>query len=284
MNCKIFKPKEIDLNNIVYSTIVKKSNNVQSIYIAYNENGVNLPLFIRLPSLYLVDGIKEIDGKHTTHEFVLLLQSKTKENSECIIKLLKDLDKKIVKDGRLNKYSWDTDQELTYKVLSRKVNNDNTIYNNGVLKVKLYKNGQFKTNVYYNKQLINDNNYKDLFNRHCYVKVIIEIVSLIKDIDGIFELFIRTHQISVNNDAPPINLLDKYQFSDSSDTYKNDDIDDASIRSTLNSSIESDFIDNESLSSNEYEKNNKEEIKNNNESDSSLELLDSVNEVNNLEN
>lgn len=215
-NTKIFKLNEIDLDNITYGDVIKH-HDISTININYSYENKYVPLLIETEYFYSIDGIKEISLKHFTHEIVLLLQSKSDTKTQHLIDFFNNLDKKIIQDGMNEKYDWDTYEELTYKVLVRKVNNDNDIYNNGVVKIKLYENGRFKTILYNkNKKSINKEDCKQYFNKYCYIKVIMELVSLKKNDKGIFEIFVRTHQLLIDTDEPPINLLNKYEFKDTS--------------------------------------------------------------------
>lgn len=214
-NIKIFKLNEVDLDNIVYGDVITH-NNLSTININYLHENKYVPLLIKTEYFYSFDTIKEIDMKHFTHEIVLLLQCKTEDKTKQTVDFFNALDKKIIQDGINEKYDWNTYEELTYKVLVRKVENKDDIYNNGVLKVKLYKNGRFNTIMYNkNKQQLDPIDYNKYFDKYCYVKLLIELVSLKKNDKGVFEIFVRPHQVLVDNSSPPINLVEDFKLENS---------------------------------------------------------------------
>ena len=79
-NVRVYDLNDIDLSRIVYSKPTKCNKNKSSILISYNDPELGrVPLLVRLPSLYLVDGIKKVNSRSITHEIPLLLHGKKKD-------------------------------------------------------------------------------------------------------------------------------------------------------------------------------------------------------------
>ena len=54
-----------------------------------------MPFLLRIPSLYLVDGIKKINSSSITHELMLLLQGKSHKSTTKTIEFFESLDRKL---------------------------------------------------------------------------------------------------------------------------------------------------------------------------------------------
>lgn len=250
MNYKIYKLDEINLDKIIYSKPVSYNKDTSSIHISYNDpiHG-NVPFLIQSPALYCVDGITKTGSNSITHELLLCLQSKNEKDTTQVKSFFEQLDKKFIMDAK-NKYSWnESSKKLTYKVLMRQTNDSNPFHSNGVLKIKFIKNNGFETKVFNKiKSIIHPDNYLETFSNKCYVKLILECVSLWKNKSNIFTLYIRPHQIRVDYAPPPVNVLTNYSFMDETEDENNkllmnkgnNEIDSYSYESD---SIESDSID-----------------------------------------
>ncbi len=197
MNYKIYNINEIDMERIVYSEPVTYNENISSIYVSYKDTirGTS-PLLLQIPTLCSIEGIRVINAKSITHELLLYLQSKTTDVTEQVRDFFEGLDRKFIMDAK-KKYDWkDSVEKLTYKVLVRQKKNDE----NGILKIKFIKNNEFETRVFYkDRTIITPDEYHKVFSNKCYVKMIIECVSLWKNKHNIFGLYIRPHQIRVES-------------------------------------------------------------------------------------
>ena len=145
-------------------------------------------------------------------------------------------------------------KKLTYKVLTRQTNDSNPFHSNGVLKIKFIKNNGFETKVFNkSKSLIHRDNYTETFANKCYVKLIMECVSLWKNKSNIFTLYIRPHQVRVDYGFPPVNALTNYSFIDETE----DNLDNKHNQNAINDidsySIESDSIESDSIESDSIE-------------------------------
>lgn len=213
MSYRIYKPDEIDFDKITYSKPVDYNRNISSIYISYDKN----PLLVQLPGLFCADGIEKVNNRSISHELLLTLNSSSDAKTNSIKTFLENLDRKLIVDAK-TKYSWGENAgKLTYKVIVRQSNNDNPLYDNGVLKIKFIKSNGFNTMVYNsNREVVPESHYHDTFNDNCYVSMILEFVSLWKNKSGVFGVYIRPHQVRVKYGLPPTNILPEYSFANRS--------------------------------------------------------------------
>lgn len=196
MNHKIFKVHEIDLDNIIYSVPSHSKKNTSSIYISYNHNNINRPLLIETYELYCYENINETKSKSVPYELLLSLASTSDKKTSQIKEFIDNLDKKMISDAK-NKCLFPNTNNLTYKVLLRK-NEDNKHYNNGSIKIKFINNNEFNTHVFdENKVLQTTKQYHNIFSPPCVVKVILEVVSLWKNKNNVFGIYLRPHQLKV---------------------------------------------------------------------------------------
>ena len=266
MNYKIYKMNEVNLDKIVYSKPVSYNKDISSINISYNDpvHG-NVPFLVQSPPLYCADGIIKTGSNSITHELLLCLHSKTEENTAQVKSFFEKLDKKFIMDAK-NKYSWDENsKKLTYKVLMRQTNDANPLHSNGVLKIKFIKNNGFETRVFSkNRSIIHKDNYMETFSNKCYVKLIMECVSLWKNKSNIFGLYIRPHQVRIDFGLPPINVLTKYSFIDETEE-------------DVNNNAKENVIDSYSYKSDSMESNSIDSIDSN-------DSIESVKNANNIQN
>ena len=221
MSPHIYNIDEIDFNKIIYSKSFMYNKKISSINVAYLDNNRHNPLLIQLPSLYSDEGIYELCAKAITHELPLSIVCKTEELTIKVKQFLNSLDTKFMNDYKIKKYTWDTDNELVYKMLVRKSDNEDR-YPNGIFKIKFIKSNDFSTSVYYkNRKTIHVDEYRKAFNDKCYVKIILECVSLWRN-RNVFGLYLRPHQIRVDYIKVPKSILHSYAFSlSSTDDSKN---------------------------------------------------------------
>jgi len=220
-NIKIYKMEDIDLTRIIYSRPVSCKKNKSSILISYNdpEKG-RMPFLLRIPSLYLVDGIKKkINSSSITHELMLLLQCKSHKSTTETVEFFESLDRKFVND--IKDKNWDQKNKSWKKIVRKSENNDH-LHQNGGIKIKFIKSDDFETKVYTpDGQIVDQRYYDDVFGNSCYVKTILEFVSLWKNNDNVFGLYVRPHQICVNYHSPPVNVLQAFSFPENSEESDN---------------------------------------------------------------
>lgn len=222
-NITIYRISDINFDRLIYLNPAGNSS-TKLIHIKYNdEKHGKLPLLIQLPDIYMIDDIIEPDLRYVTHELVLPLICRTTDETRKLKKFFDQLDNKIVQDIKKNNDNWKNifdfnNIKYKYKSFIRSAEGiNNSIYDNGIIKLKFLKLKGFQTMVFNkNKQLINPSNYGNTFIDGCYVGSIVEIVSIWinKDIIG---LDIRPHQIRVSSGPAPMFILNNNSF-DNSDT------------------------------------------------------------------
>lgn len=235
--CKI---QNIDFNNITYG---KKTsdNNIDIINIQYiDKNGYRNPFFVQIDDLYMTDDVQEIkDMRGITHEILLSLISRNTQKTEEIKDFFEALDNKFMEDAKKN--DWGVKDTDKYKTYIKNIDTDgyeekeeikNYIYNNGLIKLKLIKSKKMRTIVFDKKKnIINEEHYMNVLKGGNYIKSIIEIVSIWKK-DDVFGVYIRPHQMRISKGSPPIFVLKKYSFEDSSDTIDDNLISDTEVAFT----------------------------------------------------
>lgn len=234
MSLKIYKLKDVDFSRIVYSKPIL-SKNKTSIYTSYDDVDVGkIPLIFQVPSLYCPENIIPIRSEHITHELLVPLIGINQKVTDDTIKFFKEFDNKIIKDTKKYKKKWNiTGTKLQYKVIIKLVESDDYIFKNGVIKIKFIKTKSFKTDIYVKKnktsgeysnnnkyKLVNDKQkYKDIFNGNCYVKILMECVSIWYK-DNTFGVYLKPHQVRVDYKHPPTIVLSTYSFIDDSYDYQ----------------------------------------------------------------
>lgn len=216
MDFKIYKLPDIDFNKIIYSEPIM-SKNITHIYTSYNDNNQgNIPLLFQVPSLYSPDSTVPIQSDNVSHELLLPLVCKNQKTTNQVTKFFNGLDKKFMKDIKKNKKRWNIfDHKLNYEIIVKPVESNDYIFRNDAIKLKFIKTDSFQTKVYDGKkQLISHRNYKKIFDGNCYVKIIMECVSIWYK-DNKIGINLRTHQVKVTKKHPPVTILSEYSFADS---------------------------------------------------------------------
>jgi hypothetical protein len=198
LDMDIYKYYEVDLNKLTYI-----KNNDDNIQIYYNDNKHLKPLVISLPFLYCYDNMN-IKGSHITiYEIILSLITKNKNHQYKLISFFKNLDETIKNDIDNSWLSGDKH----YKYLIH--HDDNYIYKHGCIKLKCIDSNNFNTQFYYNTSKIHSN-IVEVFKEPCYVKAVVEIVSLHIH-NNIISLNLRPHIIQIIK----TNVLDFNNHGDS---------------------------------------------------------------------
>ena len=234
MSYKIFKPEEINLDNIVYHKSKKLENSDGKEYvnipISYNNNNTNIPLIFQIPSIQLNDSYIKKNSS------ALLIPIKTiNENKTTGLKsFLNDLDEKIISDFKTNGRKWcknyiDNLVNIEYKALVNDIDDDDIIYDNGVLSLELDTNATSKIKIYdENKQFVSNNEIENCLVKGNIIQCILELKSIaIVTQDDSNEIFscIKTHQIrfkkpedqesdSDSIEVPDVDIVD-YSFLES---------------------------------------------------------------------
>lgn len=253
MNKKIYYPDQIDLERIIYSEM-DTSNEISQVYISYDDPILGLrPLLLYLPSLYCCDDVNVKGDNCTIFEILLTLLGKNKEDEQKIISFFRKLDDKFYKDGiehekiakENNAKTWFNDiSKAKYKQIIKTSENPDYVYQNGIIKIKGIITNNFQTKFFYKEgKRIIPKKIPKAFSKKCYIKSIIEVVSLgINRNSNVYQAFIRPHQIRISYGAPPVPIFEDYSIIDDSDENHLD-----------NSSVDSD--NNIYTNISEYEKN-----------------------------
>lgn len=237
MVIKILKLDEIDFNRIVITKPDVKLD-CSLVHILYDDptDGF-IPFLFELPDLYVNDPIILYNNKHIVGELVLTLFGRTVDTTQNVVTFFKKLDEKILEFASQNKKEWsriscglstESNKQLHYKMVIRSMENDSSIYLNGVLKLKLMNTSTFSTTVFNsNKEKILSNGIlSNTLTSPYYFKSIIELPSIwIKD--GVFGMHLRLHQGKVTFDKPPTYILS----NGSNDSNDNNDSNTSSIDS-----------------------------------------------------
>lgn len=171
------------------------------IHLFYLNNKKN-PLLIELPSLYLND-------KYRNNKLIVTLKSSTEEVTNNVNIFMDNLEKRItsiIKNiKQQNKFIINEYKTIVNEIFG----DDNNIYSNGVLQLSL-----LDTKVYdYDKNIVDNNNYKNIFLEGVYIKSIIELHSIIVN-NGIAYVYIKTHQIKLVNSQIKKVVIPLYSFSE----------------------------------------------------------------------
>lgn len=215
MSVKIYRLEEIDVDRIIYSN-ADFSHSTTNIYTMYNDPTLGkVPLLFQIPELLMTNPINFINMKCITHELILLFKTKN-EKANKVKNFFTNLDNKFIQDGKVNYNKWRFSKDIRYKFLVRDYESND--YKDGIIKLKFVKNKTFQTRVYNkNRDIVNQKNYDNVFRDICYVKSIVELVSLwIKD--GYYGAYIRPHQVKVLDEPIKKIKLEKYSFVDDSES------------------------------------------------------------------
>lgn len=270
---KIYKLEEFNLNRLIYSN-PDESSDTNLIYIKYNDEKLGpVPAMIQIPELFMIDDIKDLQSKYTTHEILLTIVAKTFHTTTMVKNFFKSLDKKIVDDATNYLNIWPfTGNEIKYKMIVRTVDNYmNRIYDNGIIKLKFIRSKGFKTTVYTtNKECIKKMHYKDILSGGCYVKSIVELVAIwIKGC--VFGLYLKPHQFRIARGGIPIFSLKDYSFID--DSESGEEAYDTEINKTEENNYFKPYTESDIIIANQNYQNNNEINENKNYSTTSSDEL-----------
>ncbi len=211
MNTKVpYKVGEIDVNNICY-TDIKNNSKKTIIYIKYMDNNKLKNLVFQTPTLI---SNNMIQCKNNIFELDVPLVGKDQSKTTEFIDFLNRLDKKIVKDAKMNNKWFErftNIKTMKYQKIIRTTDDDN-----GAIRLKLLRTDDFETIVQQNTKRIKI----EEIGRECWLKSILEIYAIWINENG-FGLFIRPILINIK---PCMKLLYDYKFADESEGEEVDDI------------------------------------------------------------
>ena len=172
---------EIDPDVIDYSEPII-NDDINQLYVSYDDG----PFIVKLPPMLFLNGIINTHHKRFPHTIYLKLKG------EKEIEFFNGLDEKMVEDGRENKEYWPfIGKEIEYKKLVQDIDGD-------TIKLKFINNGNISTKVFnMSGDLVSKNDYDIYFQGPCYIRAIIEIVSVWFK-EGIYGLHIKLHQLELD--------------------------------------------------------------------------------------
>jgi hypothetical protein len=209
MNSIILKPyriSDIDFDKIIYSPI-KTGKNKNVVYLKYDhEKKTNLTF--QTPSLFNSEDFKKKNG---FYELDIPLFGKSTNKVDELHTFLKDLDNKIIQDGRKNHKTWFNDlKNITYKSTIRSTTIKDDMYKNGVLRIKINDRSNDTTILVNNEgKSISLNDIKP----NTYIKMILECYAVWITDNG-FGLYLKPILLSVNQIKT---ISYKYELLDDSD-------------------------------------------------------------------
>ncbi len=173
---------DIDSDLIDYSEPLI-GDKINQLYIKYDDQ----PLIIQLPPMLFLNGI--INTKNECFPHIIYL--KLKGDKE--IDFFNGLDIKMIEDGKENKEEWPfIGKEIEYKTIVRDIDGD-------TIKLRFINNGNISTKVFnMSGDLVSENDYDTYFQGPCFIRTIIEIVSVWFK-EGVYGLHIKLHQLELDN-------------------------------------------------------------------------------------
>lgn len=151
MSYKIFRIEELDLSNFFYQSPRKLTiDNRETIFIPliYKKDNV-YPILFQLPSIKINDSYK--------NDTLLIPINTTNPNKTLALKtILNNLDEKLINDFKVNGKKWCKEvlnnlKNIEYKALVNEIDDDESIYSNGVLNLQLQK---YLPKVYNEKRIM----------------------------------------------------------------------------------------------------------------------------------
>jgi len=232
MSFKIFRVEELDNKNFFYQSSKKINfNNKKVVFIptAYNHNDNVLPILFQVPSIRLNDSYKK--------DSLLLPINPVNSNKTTVLKnFFNNLDEKLIQDFKVNGKKWCKEilqnlKNIEYKALVNIIEDDESVYDNGVLNLQLEdinttlfnKNKNQNGVKVYNekKELVDEENYKDVLQKGNIVQCILELRGLVitysenpNESNEIFP-YIKTHQIRYYEEKLVDINLENYSFLES---------------------------------------------------------------------
>jgi len=209
MNSVILKPyriSDIDFDKIIYSPI-KMGKNKKVVYLKYDHEKKN-NLTFQTPSLFNSDELKKKNG---FYELDIPLFGKSTNKVDELYTFLKDLDKKIIQDGRKNHKTWFNGlKNITYKSIIRSSLIKDNIYKNGVLRIKISDKPNDNTILVNNE---GKNISLDDIKPNTHIKMILECYAVWITDNG-FGLYLKPILLSLNEIKT---VSYKYELLDDSD-------------------------------------------------------------------
>lgn len=207
---KTLRISQIDLNKISYESIRGKDKK----YIPINYDGIGNKLIFQTP-LLMSNSLPVKNDDY--YELDIPLYGKSHRKVDKFVKLLRQLDMKFINDVKQHAKKWFQEKsKIRYKSIIRDINDNNRIYENGLIKIKILPtyNG---TIVIQNGKEIEPN---DLVN-HSQIRLILEVRALWLSDEG-FGLYLKPLVIEQQ-------VIKKYQFSFIEDSDSDSDILDTEI-------------------------------------------------------
>jgi hypothetical protein len=212
MNIKIFKHNEVDFDNINLGQLSDTQSSESRVgLIKYKQNNKLMPFLVQIPSLLLND---TYNGKN---ELILPLVCKNNESTESVCDFFNKLDMCIVSKLKSKLKEWNINaKNISYKAIVNTIEgDDDEVYENGVIRLRLIDNDSFTTKIYDNdRNLVASDNYDNLLVNSAYVKSIIEVVSIIINNDSVICVNIKPHQLRVSKPTNEVVELSCYSFDD----------------------------------------------------------------------
>ena len=239
-----FKISEINVDNICY-TDVKTRNNKTIVYLKYMDSNKLRSIVFQTPTLLNINDIilsktksavcqdsnisETNQSSNNIFELDIPLNGKSDEKTRKFIDFLELIDKKIIKDARINNKwfeSFSHQKTMKYQKLIRQ--SDNSRYENGMIRIKIIKSNDFDTVVDHNNNRIHP---KDI-PKNSWIKSILEIYAIWINENG-FGLFVRPILI----DIKPIEKS-SYNYKLIEDSDEGEDVDDmvCTVQDNYNSS------------------------------------------------
>ena len=227
MSYKIFNIEEIQLGNFIYQS-PKRINmpDKKCIFIpmVYKENEKVLPILFQLPSIKLNDSYKK-------DNLLLPINAIKQHKTEILKNLLNNIDEKIIQDFKNHGKKWCKEmvenlKNIEYKALVNDIDDDDIIYDNGVLNLQLNdinnyllnKNTDFNLKIFNEKKEEVNEKMEEVLIKGSIIQCIIELKGLIillnSESNEIFP-YVKTHQIRYFEERVLDVNLDQYSFLDS---------------------------------------------------------------------
>lgn len=207
---KTLRISQIDLNKISYEPARGK----QKKYVPINYDGIGNKLVFQTPLLLCNNSPVKNDDYY---ELDIPLYGKSHRKVDKFVKLLKQLDMKFINDVKHNAKKWfEEKNKIRYKSIIRDINDNNRIYENGLIKIKLLP-GYNGTVVMQNGKEIEPNELVS----YSQIRLILEVRALWLSDEG-FGLYLKPLVVDQQ-------VIKKYQFSFIDDSDSDSDILDTEI-------------------------------------------------------
>lgn len=223
---QVYKIREIDLDNIVYSK-PKGNTDKRIIMIGYNDPDKDhiVPLVYQTSELYCANSIEKVSSGNVEYQLDVPVYARTEKKTVEFCEFLHKLNEKVLSDAKEHSSEWFGDIEnIRYKSIIRGTNNtgNNEIFSNGTIRLKLINNPRFRTIVFdENKCIVDPTKY--LVANSCYVRVMIEISALWISGNS-FGIATKIYQIGTSNKINSLMSTENYAFIEDSDDEQYDEL------------------------------------------------------------